>query len=119
MTKFAIDLHDEKLKRTLESNISPSTPPFTRSSTNTPETYTLLSKAVLGGIVLLVYSRDKTVTRNVVEVRVARAACGIFRVMGNKGQSLISTEEEGREGGGDGKLIPFVRRCCRSTGCAR
>lgn len=68
----------------IESNLAPS--PHTRSSTqSTQETYTLLSKAVLGGIVLLVYARDKTVTKAVVEVRVARAACGIFRVMGNKG----------------------------------
>mgnify|MGYP001612354126 FL=1 len=49
------------------------------------ESYTLLSKKVLGGIALLVYTRDTTVTDRVVDVRVATAACGIFGRMGNKG----------------------------------
>lgn len=44
-----------------------------------------MSKKVLGGIALLVYTRDLTITNKVVDVRVATAACGIFRLMGNKG----------------------------------
>lgn len=44
-----------------------------------------MSKSILGGIVLLVYTRDRTVTKKVVDVKIATAACGIFGVMGNKG----------------------------------
>lgn len=44
-----------------------------------------MSKSILGGIVLFVYTRDTTITNKVIDVKVASAACGIFGIMGNKG----------------------------------
>lgn len=83
LTKTALNEHDYKLKAAIESHAA-----VTSSTSKTqalPETYTLMAKKVLGGIALLVYTRDLTITNKVVDVRVATAACGVFRLMGNKG----------------------------------
>lgn len=88
ITQKVIDEHDDKIKAVIESHVAAHTRPSrsrSRDAAPVKETYTLMAKKVLGGIVLLVYTRDKTVTKNVVEVRVATAACGIFGMMGNKG----------------------------------
>lgn len=95
LTKTALDLHDHKIKEAIERHTS------TDSSSATDETYTLMAKKVLGGIALLVYTRDKTVTSKVVDVRVATAACGIANLMGNKGgvgvRIAMAGEGEGEE----------------------
>lgn len=80
LTQTALDLHDYKMKASIEDHAS-----TTSSEKGGKEAYTLVAKKVLGGISLLVYTRDKTVTAKVVDVRVATAACGIFNLMGNKG----------------------------------
>ncbi|KAM0754092.1 DNase I-like protein [Meredithblackwellia eburnea MCA 4105] len=81
LTATALDAHDHKLKAAIESH----TRKLQGPDADGVETYTLMSKKVLGGIALLVYTRDKTVTNRVVDVRVATAACGMFNRMGNKG----------------------------------
>lgn len=73
LTQVALDAHDHLILQAIESHAGGK------------ETYTLLAKSVLGGIAILVYGRDQTVTSKVVDVRVAKAACGIGRLMGNKG----------------------------------
>ncbi|ORY78479.1 Endonuclease/exonuclease/phosphatase [Leucosporidium creatinivorum] len=86
LTQVALDAHDHLILEAIESHAGGK------------ETYTLLAKSVLGGIALLVYGRDKTVTGKVVDVRVAKAACGIGRLMGNKGavgvRVVLEPEEE-------------------------
>lgn len=89
-TNEALNKHDYKLKAAIESHaeIVNSTSNSTNSTTERigeKETYTLLAKKVLGGIALLVYGRDKTITNKVVDVRVATAGAGVFGLMGNKG----------------------------------
>lgn len=79
LTRVALDQHDEQLKSSIEEHVA------TSSSSKERETYTLMAKKVLGGIALLVYTRDSTVTGKVADVRVAHAACGIAGLMGNKG----------------------------------
>lgn len=73
------------------------------------ETYTLLAKRSLGGIALLVYARDRTVTGRVVDVRVAQAGCGIGGLMGNKGgvgvRVVLADEEEEEEDEGTGSTV--------------
>lgn len=92
-TQTALDLNDFKIKASIEEHAS-----TTGSEKGGKEAYTLVAKKVLGGISLLVYTRDKTVTSKVVDVRVATAACGIFNVMGNKGavgvRVVLDDEEE-------------------------
>jgi phosphatidylinositol-bisphosphatase len=78
-SKTVIDHHDHQIKATLESNAN------RKGRSATKETYTLMSKSILGGIVLLVYTRDASITKQVVDVKIARAACGILGIMGNKG----------------------------------
>lgn len=82
LTKLTLDNHDDQIKRVLETHVAKTAKKNLQAQR---ETYTLLSKKVLGGIVLLVYARDRTMTNKVVEVRVGSAACGIFGRMGNKG----------------------------------
>lgn len=89
-TNEALNQHHYKLKAAIESHaeIVNSTSTSTTSTTEIStekETYTLLAKKVLGGIALLVYGRDKTITNKVVDVRVATSGVGVFGLMGNKG----------------------------------
>ncbi|KAL8293008.1 hypothetical protein RQP46_000702 [Phenoliferia psychrophenolica] len=103
LTRTALDLHDHKLKAAIEAHATVTRREVTSDSPH--ETYTLLSKKCLGGIALLVYTRDRTTTSRVVDVRVATAACGIFRRMGNKGAVgvRITIEEEENDDEGDEK----------------
>ncbi|GAA5856870.1 hypothetical protein JCM5353_007305, partial [Sporobolomyces roseus] len=45
----------------------------------------LVGRKSLGGIALLLYSNDRTLTSRVANVQVATAGCGIMNLMGNKG----------------------------------
>lgn len=76
-----------------------------------------MAKETLGGIALLVYTRDRTVTNKVADVRVATAACGIGRVMGNKGGvgvRIVLDADDDQDGSssssepGDGGVFTFV-----------
>lgn len=106
-TRTALDSHDYLIKEAIESHITNS------RSGKTRDTYTLMAKQTLGGIALLVYTRDRTVTHKVVDVRVATAACGIARVMGNKGGVgvrivLDEDDEDVKDEEGDGGVFTFV-----------
>lgn len=81
LTRVALDEHDQQLKNSIEEHVASNS----TSKSSDRETYTLMAKKVLGGIALLVYTRDSTTTGKVVDVRVAHAACGIGGLMGNKG----------------------------------
>ncbi|SCV69067.1 BQ2448_2087 [Microbotryum intermedium] len=90
LSRTALDQHDHQIQSEIEQHTS---------SNGERETYTLMAKQVLGGIALLVFTRDATVTNQVVDVRVATVACGIFRRMGNKGGVgvRITLDSEGDE----------------------
>ncbi|GAA5900550.1 phosphoinositide 5-phosphatase INP54 [Sporobolomyces salmoneus] len=94
-TSTALDLHEDKIKLAIE-----------RTHTKTEAggggtTYSLISRKSLGGIALLVYSSDQTLTSRLQEVRVATAGCGVFGFMGNKGAVGIRFSLKGEEGEGD------------------
>ncbi|GAA5944559.1 phosphoinositide 5-phosphatase INP54 [Sporobolomyces koalae] len=82
-TSTALDLHQDKLKRAIEQTHSRS--PRRDDKGETRETYSLVARKALGGIALLVYSNDRTLTSQLDRVEIATAACGIVNMMGNKG----------------------------------
>jgi phosphatidylinositol-bisphosphatase len=105
LTKTALDLHDYKLKEAVERYAAVTG----ASEKKGRETYTLMAKKVLGGIALLVYTRDRTVTSRVVDVRVATAACGMFKVMGNKGGVGVRIVLDDEEDDEDDKYAPVEK----------
>lgn len=68
-----LDLHESQLLRAVESHAG------------SGETYTLMAKHTIGGIALLVFTRDRSVTSRIVDVRVGTAGFGLGGLMGNKG----------------------------------
>lgn len=96
LTKALLDVHDTSIKSAIESAKS-------------KEKYTLMTKYITGGIALLVYTRDKTVTSNVRDVRVARAGTGPM-FMSNKGAVAVRVvlddlEESQRDHGEEGEVV--------------
>lgn len=93
LTTTAVDMHDGELKRSIESHAN-----SLKGGAGMAESYTLLAKKGLGGIVLLVYTRDSTLTRLVADVRVATVGTGLLRLMGNKGavgvRITLNSEDE-------------------------
>ncbi|GAA5954018.1 hypothetical protein JCM3765_000725 [Sporobolomyces pararoseus] len=88
-TSTALDLHQDKIRKAIERTHS--------AVEKEGVTYSLVSRKSLGGIALLVYSNDKTLTEKLQSVQVATAGCGIFNLMGNKGavgiRLKLKTEE--------------------------
>jgi len=72
-----LDLHEDKLKLAIEETHS--------REKGERETYSLVGRKSLGGIALLLYSNDRTLTSRVANVHVATVGCGIMNLMGNKG----------------------------------
>ncbi|GAA5896752.1 hypothetical protein JCM5296_002993 [Sporobolomyces johnsonii] len=93
LTATALDLHDGQIKAVIERE-------YSSSKADVDETYTLVARRALGGIALLVYGCDRTVTSRIRRVDVATAGCGVGGLMGNKGAVgiRVSLEEEGDEG---------------------
>jgi len=88
-TSTALGLHEEKLKTAIEET-------HTREK-GSRETYSLVGRKSLGGIALLLYSNDRTLTSKVKNVQVSTAGCGILNLMGNKGAVGIRLGLKGEE----------------------
>ena len=74
-------------------------------ATGRAEKYTLVSKTIHGGMALLVYTRDATVTKRVADVRVAAAGCGPL-FMANKGAVGVRLSLSREDG--DDEAFTFV-----------
>ncbi|CEQ39988.1 SPOSA6832_01559, partial [Sporobolomyces salmonicolor] len=103
LTTTALDLHDGQLKSVIEGAYSSASSSDSRkgnANADVGESYTLVARRALGGIALLVYGRDCTVTSRIPRVDVATAGCGVGGLMGNKGAVgiRVSLEEEEGEG---------------------
>lgn len=84
----------ESLARSLRSH-----PLLARKS---PESYTLLSQNIHGGVAIFVYGRDDTVGSRLASVENSSAACGIFNVLGNKAavgvRVTLKPDEDSKQG---------------------
>lgn len=101
----ALTLHSTQLKQSIEKH-------------NNNESYTLLAQRSIGGIALLVLSRDSTVTDKVVDIRVAECGTGIAHLMGNKGAVGVRVVLDGcedDEGEGTGDVVFTFGKPLRSS----
>lgn len=130
--KTTLDVHEDEIKSTIEQSTAP--PPNDddddRATTlgrrrRQRVTYSLVARESIGGIALLVYSNDSTVTDRIERgsIETATVGCGVLNLMGNKGAvavrfNLVESEQEqqrdssddkdDKDGGGDTTSYTFV-----------